>query len=312
MRGNTPPAILVGAGPAGVSAALVLHSIGVPFRLLEHSDRVGGTLNRVYNPIAIYPGQRYENGAVMADALARQLHDEHIDVEFGASVTRIDPSRQQCFVDGEAVPYGTLLLGTGTRAETLGIPGEQRLQGHGIAISANVSRDRNPGGELVIIGGGDAAFEDALILSSRFDHIHIVHRRLPYRARPAFVARVKALPNVTFHQAATAMSFEGEDRLTGVTILTSEGPTLLPADEALVRIGVLHTEPDGLEELTRGRRGYLDIDRHGRTSDPHIYAAGDVCNERHQTVAGAAGQGSNAAWSMAGQLGYLVYGADRR
>jgi len=289
----------------------VLHSIGVPFRLLERSDRVGGTLLRVYNPISVYAGQRFTDGAELADALTRQLHGEGIEVETGAEVTHIDPNRRVCSIDGEAVPYGALLLGTGTRAKTLGVPGEQRLKGRGIAISANVARDRSPGGELVIIGGGDAAFEDALILTDRFDHIRIVHRRMPYRARPAFVRRVKALPNVTFHQAATVVSFEGEDRLTGVTIRTDRGPLALPADEALVRIGVLHTEPAGLEELARGRRGFFRIDETGRTSDAHIYAAGDVCNERHQTVAGAVGQGSNAAWSMAGRLGYLVYGNQR-
>ena len=119
--------------------------------------------------------------------------------------------------------------------------------------------------------------------------------------------RVKGLANVRIHTGSRVAGFQGDRRLQRVLVEGEGGARALPADAALVRIGVEPVIPAGLEVLERAEAGYLRIDGYGLTSVPWVFAAGDVCNERHQTVAGAVGQGSNAAWSMAGRLGYLVY-----
>src|SRR5262245_29918954 len=152
--------LVVGAGPAGLSAALWCRSLGLETLVLEASARAGGQLHSIYSRVENYAGLR-GTGADLAAAIEAQA--SQLDVRFGAEARSLDRERDEVTLQDGTREHGDgIVIATGTRRRALGVPGEAALRGRGVSVSATRDRERYRGRPVIVVGGGDAAFENAL------------------------------------------------------------------------------------------------------------------------------------------------------
>ncbi len=300
--------VIIGAGPAGISAAHWLHSLEVPFRWLSEGGAVGGLLHRVHNAITNFPPECFDSGAALADTFARGLRGCGLAAPEAASVdtvTRVDGKWRLAVANGDALSCDAAILATGTAYRTLGAPGEAEGMGRYVSQSATADGQEFAGRAVAVVGGGDAGFENALRLAEHGCTVHMLLRNEKFRARPAFVERVEAHPNISFspfptrvrevlpneHGCQLVLEVDGERRTLEVACL-------------FVRIGVKPVVP-AIEPAPRLRDGFVVVDGRQATSAEGLFAAGDVTDCVLRSVATAVGSGAAAARGVASLLGFL-------
>ena len=308
--------LIVGAGPAGLSAALWLRDFGLSALLLERERQPGGQLHHIHAAIPNYlmayawTGERFA-GVALADARAASL-----EVLVGEPVRRVvaergarrgDPPTLRIDRGRERLRARAVVLATGLRRRALGVPGEAALLGRGVGHSANHDRERYAERPVVVVGGGTAAVEDAILCAEVGCDVTLIHRSSRFRARDDFLARARAHPKIRFVTNAEVRAILGDEREERIRLRRrgARRDEELVVDAVYVRIG---WEPQS--DVVRGvvrldRSGYVRVDARCRTSARGIYAAGDLCSPRTPSIANAVGQGAVAAWEIARALGRL-------
>ncbi len=306
--------VIVGAGVAGVSAALWMHDYGLAFDWIADEDaRVGGILHRVNNPIHNAPPTDWENGRALAAELARQVSRLPAGPRAGR-VVRIsstpDGAHLVELAHGAPLRTKTVVLATGTAQRTLGVPGEAELIGKRVSTSGTRDGARFAGKTVAVVGGGDGGLENALILAERHQcRVHLLLRSDQFRARDDFVARVLASELITLSPTPTTITHivEVEDAAR-LRLNTPSGPGTLDVACLFIKIGFGPRLP-GLTGL--GEDGdYLSVDAHQRTGVPGLFAAGDVTSHPFRAVSHAAGQGARAAFAAAYHIGFFGDGKE--
>lgn len=302
--------LVIGAGVGGVSAALWLRDLNIPFRWIEARDRIGGTLLRVGNAVDELPFLAPTDGASLVAILQQRIEAIGLQPEFNTRVTALlrhkGESRIRAhFSDGQTLPYEAVVLATGTQPRLLGLPFEEELMGRGVELSVTRNRERYAQKKVAIVGGGDAALEGALLLRPYADEIHIVHRRSSFRAQKRFVDEIYASPQIQLHlerEIHEILPDATQSRLQGVRL---DNEQLLPLDGLFVRLGVAPAYPKGaFPHDTRVVRPYLQDDPEGRGPLQGTYVVGDVCTAEHQSVAWATGSASRAILTLSRDLGF--------
>jgi len=298
-------ALIVGAGVAGLSAALFLRDFGVEYLIVEEALQPGGQLHEIYAPIQNYLlGIGWESDRFAA-AFLNDARTAGISILVGSPVTRIAARTKTVERGSERFQAKALLIATGLRRRSLGVPGERELESRGVSHSANRDRTAYAARPVVVVGGGTAAVEDALLCSEVGSQVTLLHRSSRFRARPDFLARAKKDPSIRIVRNARVRRIVGADRVEAVEYLTRGSRTVrvAKAEAIFIRVG---WEPR--TELLRGklrldRGGYIQVGWGGVTSAAGVYAAGDVCSPRWPSIANAAGQGAAAGWEIARRLG---------
>ncbi|MDM7922170.1 MAG: FAD-dependent oxidoreductase [Pyrinomonadaceae bacterium] len=299
---------VIGGGPAGISAAIWACDLGLSTALIEGRDQLGGQLTRVHNAIRNYPGRFADSGNELRDFFVESLSRFNADVLINSSVERVDLLEKKIsLAGGRVINASAIVIATGVRRRKLNVAGEVEFVGKGILESGVKQKEECRGKRVVIVGGGDAALENAVILSEYAESIHLVHRRDAFAARGEFVEKAERDPKVEMHLRAEVAAIEGREKVESVTIkerMTGVSKRL-EADAVLVRIGV-----EANSSLVRGQvatddEGYIIVDSECRTNLPGIFASGDVANPVSPTVSTAAGMGATAA-----KAAYdLIYGS---
>lgn len=287
--------LIIGGGAAGLSAALWCRDLKLSAALIEQRSELGGQLLSIHNPITNYLGRRANNGREMRSHFLSQLDGVEGIARLNSAVVAFDPkSISAQLADGNIVTGRAAILSTGVRRRRLAVPGETELIGRGILESGVRDRELVQGKAVAIIGGGDAALENALILAEKAKAVYVVHRRNDLSARSEFVRRARVDPKIRFLFQSTVTRFIGNEQLYGVELSGPEGESVIDVDAALVRIGVQpHTELfAGKIELDHS--GYIIVDNLGATSAPNIFAAGDVANGSSPTISTAVGMAATA------------------
>ena len=298
--------IIIGAGPAGLSAALWCEELGLDALVLESAAEVGGQLLRVYNPIENYLGLRPENGAQLRDRFAEQLEDKSFDLWTQVEIESVELSAKRVRLrSGESLQAVALVLATGVRRRRLGVPGEEEFAGRGVLESGRRDRDSVAGRDVLVVGGGDAAAENALLLAEVCPTVTLVHRGKKLSARAGFVERIRGEHCITVFTEATLQRIFGRDEVEAVEILRAGAlkPFQMAVGGVLIRVGV---EPNtGLfrDQLRTDARGYVVVSSEQETSVENVFAVGDVSNPLAPTVSGATGAGATAAKVIAARLG---------
>lgn len=298
MTEQQTTAVVVGAGPAGISAVLWLRDLDVPFVWLGEPGRLGGTLLRVGNPLRNVPGVLTADGPSLVQRYRNQLVQLDLTPQDGVvqRITRREDSFDVQTNIGTIVARQVLLC-TGTEPRLPGLPGETQLLGNGVEISVTRNRGRYAGQNVVVVGGGDAAAEGALLLAEVCPRVSMLVRGEQFRAQPRFVERILASPRIEVHWCASLSGYDTQGgSLVGVRL--SDG-RLLACTGAFLRIGVQARLPAQMPEVRKDAAGYLTVDADGRTSVPGLWAAGDVTGAAFQSVAWAGGQAARAAWMIA-------------
>jgi thioredoxin reductase (NADPH) len=297
--------VIIGGGPAGLSAALWADELKIDAVLLESAPESGGQLLRVHNRIDNHLGSSATNGLELRDRFLGQISVRPIRVFNNIEVSSIDSAKQIIgTVGGDTYDYRFLIYSTGVRRRKLGIPGENRFRGLGILESGKRQAELAKGKIVSVIGGGDAAFENAIILSGYANKVFLIHRRSEFSARDEFVNRVLAEPKIEVVTNAFVTEIHGQETIEGVSYRdrTTDRAITLPTDLVIFRIGVVPNAGLLNDQIDKDGHGYIIVDASCKTSVDSIYAIGDVANPLSPTISSAVGMGSTAVKAILSNL----------
>ena len=297
--------IIIGAGPAGLAAALWCDELGLDTLVLEQSERTGGQLHSIHGPVSNYAGVHANNGREFLETFSERVAEAEFDLWTSARIESVDlRAKRVSLASGEELQSIAIIIATGVRRRQLGIPGEQEFAGHGIIESATRDREALAGKDVCVIGGGDAAVENALLLADVCPTVTLVHRKKKLKARPEFAQRLQGQHCITIFPESVVTRILGDGKVEAVEILRKDAikPFQMAVQGVVIRIGV---EPN--TELFRGQlqlddEGYALVTSQQETNLPNVFAIGDVSNPLAPTISSAAGAGATAAKVIASRL----------
>src|SRR6476659_9398867 len=184
--------LIIGAGPAGLSAARWCDELGLDTLVREQAEEVGGQLLSVHNRIDNYPGLRVASRTELRDRFVEQNSDCEFDLWTNVEIESVDlKAKRVTLKSGERLQSIAMILATGLRRRRLGMPGEKEFAGRGIIESGAGDREKFAGKDVCVIGGGDAAAENALLLAEVCPTVTLVHRGKRLRARRELIERLQ-------------------------------------------------------------------------------------------------------------------------
>ncbi|HKR13695.1 MAG TPA: NAD(P)/FAD-dependent oxidoreductase [Pyrinomonadaceae bacterium] len=297
--------VIIGAGPGGLSAAFWCDELGLDTLVVEQAEQIGGQLHRVYNPIGNYLGLKTRNGEELFELFSRDVDEADFDLWTGAVIDSVDLRAKRISLrSGETLQAISIVIATGVRPRLLGIPGENEFSG--VIESGARDRDLFAGKDVCIIGGGDAAVENALLLAEVCATVTLVHRGRKLRARREFAERVQPNNRITVFTESVVTRIIGGDTgaVEAVEIQRKGGlkPFQLAVRGVLIRIGVEPNTELFRDQLAVDEKGYVTVNSEQETSVPMVFAIGDVANPIAPTISGATGAGATAAKVIAARL----------
>jgi thioredoxin reductase (NADPH) len=289
--------IIIGGGPAGMSALLWCHSLGLRAVLMERAQELGGQMLEMYHRVTDYPGLVVANGRELRDHFEAHLRELRLEWRTGCRLEEVHLKERRVVSDGQTLRSQAMILATGARKRRLGIPGETEFEGRGVSFSATRDHPLFAGREVCVVGGGDTAFENSLILARVSPRVTLIHRSDSFRARRAWIEQVFAHPHITVLTETEVKAIQGDNRVASVVVehnRTGECRTVA-AEGVFVRIGMAPNTESFIGQIEMDEAGFIRADQRQRTSVEMVYAAGDVCRPVCLSVATAAGQGAVAA-----------------
>ena len=297
--------LIIGAGPAGLSAARWCDELGLDTLVIEAGEEVGGQLLSVHNPIENHLGVRAANGSELRDLFVEQTKDCDFDLWTNLEIESVDlKARLVTLRSGESLRSIAIIIATGLRRRKLGIPGEEEFWGRGLIESATRDRESVAGKDVCVIGGGDAAAENALLLAEVCPTVTLVHRGKKLRARREFTEQLHTNHCITVFPESVVRRIIGNDRVEAVEIERAGAikPFQMAVQGVLVRIGFAPNTNLFRDQLGLDDRGYVVVNGAQETNVENIFAVGDVANPLAPTISGAVGAGATAAKVIAARL----------
>ena len=290
--------IIIGSGPAGLTAAVYAARANLSPLLIE-GWQSGGQLTTT-TEVENYPG--FAKG-ILGPELMKEMRAQAERFGTGfltGDVSAVDFTTRPCTitVDGErTIEAKTVIIATGASAIQIGLPNEKRLTGHGVSTCATCDGFFFRGKELVVVGGGDSAMEEAAFLTKFATKVSIVHRRDKLRASKIMQDRALKNEKIAFIWNSVVEDILGTDVVTGVqlkNVVTGKTSDLTCAG---VFVAVGHRPNTALFEgqLDMDQKGYIRTHDGTATSVPGVFAAGDVQDSKYRQAVTAAGSGCMAA-----------------
>ena len=297
--------IIIGAGPAGLSTAFWCDELNLDTLVLEQEEQIGGQLHRVYNPIENYLGLKTRNGEEFLELFAKDVDAAEFDLWTGTNITSVDLKAHRISLQsGENLQSIAIVIATGVRPRQLGAPGEKEFAGKGMIESGARDRELFAGQDVCVVGGGDAAVENALLLADVCATVTLVHRGKKLRARRELAERLQPNNRVTVFTESVLTRIIGDEHVQAVEIQRKEGlkPFQLAVRGVLIRIGVEPNTELFREQLKTDEKGFIAVNSQQETSVPMVFAIGDVSNPIAPTISGATGAGATAAKVITARL----------
>lgn len=305
---NHYDAIIIGAGPAGLTAGIYLSRARVKTLILNEGT-VGGQMVLTHE-IANYPGVESISGYQLAMIMKKQAQSFGCDIKSNIIVKDINPHGREKSVmlsDGTKYTSDALIVTTGGRSRTIGVPGEEQLKGRGISYCATCDGDFFTDKEIVVVGGGNSALEEAVSLTKYASKVTIVHQFDHFQALQHYVDEAKKNPKIHFIMESTIAAFHGDEKLESVDIrnLKTEEIYNFKTDGTFVFIGYVPN--------TESLKGKVDLNQWGEivvkpdmsTSVEGVFGAGDSITKRFRQVTTAVGDGTVAALSASAYINDL-------
>lgn len=289
--------LIIGSGPAGLAAALYAGRAELAPVVLTGME-LGGQVSLTYT-VENYPGfPDGVGGAQLVELFQKQAERFGAHVEFDTA-TEVDFSQRPFRVTSYNGVYlaDTIIITTGATPIHLNVPGEIELTGRGVSYCATCDGWFFKDKDVVVVGGGDSALEEAIFLTRYAKSVNIVHRRDALRAGKILQKRAMENPKISFTWDTIVTEVTGKDAVQAVrlqNVKTGEQRDL-PADGVFIFIGH-HPNTQLFEgKLELDERGYLVTDKLMRTNIPGVFAAGEVADPVYRQVVTSAGMGAAAA-----------------
>lgn len=289
--------IIVGAGTAGLSAAIYAQRSGLKALVLEGNAYGGQIVNTP--DIENYPGIAHISGFDFATNLYQQALDLGAKVRYEKVVEVIDDGKIKT-VKTTKNEYQTkaLILATGLVRRHIGLPNEDRFMGKGVSYCATCDGAFFKNKVVAVNGGGNVALEDAQYLADLCEKVYIIHRRDAFRAEQAEINRILEKKNIECVYDSTVTKLNGNDHLESIEVRDKEGNTRqLDMAALFVAIGQIPLNEAFKNIVDLDESGYIKADELGYTNHPGIFAAGDCRVKSLRQLATAASDGANAATS---------------
>lgn len=288
--------IIIGGGPAGLTAALYALRAGKSVLVIEKST-FGGQIT--WSPkVENFPTIPSISGAELGDRLTSQVLEQGAELELDEVVSvELDGDTKRVKTDfGGTFEAKALIIAAGARPRTLGIPGEDALMGAGVCFCAVCDGAFYKDRPVAVNGGGNSALQDAMLLSDTCSKVYLIHRRDTFRGEARLVEALRARENVEFVLNSSITALIGQDELSGLTVTNDNGESReISVDGLFVAIG--HAPDNGvfseLVDLDKG--GYADSDESCTTKTPGVFVAGDCRKKSVRQLTTAAADGSCAA-----------------
>ena len=288
--------IIVGGGPAGLTAAVYGLRAGKTVLVIEKAG-FGGQI--AFSPkVENIPGTKTISGSEFADKLTEQAMALGADVEL-ENVTEIIPGEifTVCTEEGGEYLGKSVILALGVKHRTLGLPGEEDLIGNGISFCAVCDGAFYTGQDVVMVGGGNSAMQEALLLSEVCRKVTIVQNLPFFTGEKKLADALATKENVEVHFSTLVDGYVTENgALTGIRVKQETGESwVIPADGVFLAVG-LQPENQAFAALAElDDRGYFDTDEYCLTKTPGLFVAGDCRRKQIRQVTTAAGDGAVAA-----------------
>lgn len=291
-------AIVIGAGPAGLSAGIYLSRARVKTLILSEGT-VGGQMILTHE-IANYPGVESISGYQLSMIMRNQAKKFGCEIKSNILVETLTLEgdvKQVILTDGTRFTADAVILSPGGRSRTLGVPGEDALKGKGISYCATCDGDFFTEKEIIVVGGGNSALEEAVSLTKYASKVTIVHQFDHFQAFEYAIEEARSNPKIGFMMESSITAFHGNEKLEGVEItdLKSGLKQNHPIDGAFIFIGYIpNTEfLEGKIELNKWKEIIVDTDM--LTSINGVFAAGDSVTKKYRQVTTAVADGTIAA-----------------
>lgn len=287
--------IIIGAGPAGLTAALYALRADKSVLVLEKGT-FGGQIT--YSPqIENYPGFAKMSGNEFADKLIEQVLSQGADIEM-ETVTGIRDGEVKTVVTEEGEYEGrAVIIATGVKHRQIGLPNENELAGNGVSYCAVCDGAFFKGQTVAVLGGGNSALQEAVLLSDICKKVYVI-QNLDYLTGEAKLSeKLRAKDNVEFIMGTVISALKGEASLEGLTLKKeSDGSeSFLPVDGLFVAIGLVPNNAAFAEVAGLNEWGYIDSDESCLTNTPGIFVAGDCRSKQIRQITTACADGSVAA-----------------
>lgn len=288
--------IIIGSGPAGLSAAIYGKRAGLDLLVIEKNYMSGGQILNTYE-VDNYLGMPGINGFDMGMQFrehADKLGVEHVEGE----VIGIEDGKTKKVIttQGEYEAYA-VILAMGAGHARLNVPGEERFNGRGVSYCATCDGAFYRGKTVAVVGGGDVALEDAVYLARFCEKVYLIHRRDEFRGARILQKQVEALENIEVLYSHTVQEICGEDGVSHLVIedVKTKTQRQLPVKGIFIAVGIVPAAqwvPDWIE---KDEKGYIVATEEGETSVAGIYAAGDIRTKALRQIITAVADGANAA-----------------
>jgi len=297
--------IIIGAGAAGLTAGIYTSRAKLS-TLILNEGAIGGQMI-LTEEVANYPGVETTKGYMLANTMKMQAKSFGCKIKSNIKVVEYNLEGEEKSVkleDGKIFKAKAVIITPGGRPRTLSIPGEDRYKGSGISFCATCDGDFFTGKEVVVVGGGNSALEEAVALTSFATKVTIVHQFEEFQAFEHAIQEAKKNPKISFIMGSELREFKGDEKLKEVNIekLSNGEITSLKTDGVFIFIGYLpNTESlSGIVKLNQ--RGEMLVDTDMKTSIPGVFAAGDCIAKKYRQVTTAVADGTIAALSAAEYL----------
>lgn len=291
--------IIIGSGPAGLSAAIYAQRACLDTIVIEKNGISGGQVLNTWE-VDNYPGFPGVTGFELSRQFrehanklgARVVQDEVVQVELSGNVKKV-------VCEEETYEARCVILASGAHHRTLEVPGEEELRGAGVSYCATCDGAFFRGRTVAVVGGGDAALEDAIFLARMCEKVYILHRRDKLRGAKRLQERLQVLENIEFVWNSETAAIEGNGQVEALRLRQTQTgeERRLDVDGVFIAVGIAPESELYAGQLELDEQGYIRADESGQTSVPGVFAAGDVRTKALRQILTAASDGANCVAS---------------
>ena len=290
--------IILGSGPAGLSAAIYAQRARLSTLLIEEKPLSGGQILDTYE-VDNYPGLPGITGFEMGQKF--RAHADRLGAEVvNAQVlsVRLDGEKKIVTTQKGVYEAKTLIIATGAKHRRLGIPGEDKLVGMGGSYCATCDGAFFKGKTVAVVGGGDVALEDALFLARGSEKVYLVHRRDQFRGAKILQEKVKEASNIEPVLDSVVTEIKGEGQVSSILLNSKNGESReLEVQGVFIAVGIEPNSSAVKDLVAQDAGGYIVAGEDTKTSVEGVFAAGDVRTKQLRQVLTAAADGANAVTS---------------